>query len=103
MIIEGPENFSAAPGQDALFLCQVTGAPPPTVEWLINGSYPAYNRRVQIDTFEGPDPLTIYKISKVRPEDRADITCYSKNIAGEIRQTARFEVQGKLNRHVGHM
>ena len=93
MVIDGPVNLSVAPGHDVVIVCQVIGAPTPTVEWLINGSVPRYNRRVDIEIFE-TIPLAIYSITNIRPEDQADLTCLSKNIAGETRVTAKIEVQG---------
>jgi hemicentin len=92
-ILSGPEYVSMAPGQNALFICEVAGVPTPEVEWWINGSVPRYNPRAQINIIQGNGVMAFYQISDVKPEDQGNVTCYAKNIAGETKQTGKFEVQ----------
>ena len=95
-IISGPGYLSKAPGQNALFVCQVAGAPSPEVKWWINGSVPRYNPRAEIDIIPGDGVMAFYRIAAVRSADQGNVTCYAKNIAGETQQTGKFEVQGQL-------
>ncbi|XP_071510242.1 limbic system-associated membrane protein-like [Diadema antillarum] len=82
VVLNGSNEVSRAPGQDAYLKCDVTAFPPPVVYWMKNFTRlpPASN-----------DPDTRKLIFKtVKPEDYGNYTCVATNVVGTAEATVEL-------------
>jgi len=87
-----PSNIDKYPQEAAIFACNATGIPKPTITWFHNGAkvVPSPAGRIQINSKKD------LKFTSLQSGDAGTVQCVATNDAGEAISAARLNIKSKF-------
>ena len=87
-----PSNIDKYPQEAAIFACNATGIPKPTITWFHNGAkvVPSPAGRIQINSKKD------LKFTSLQSGDAGTVQCVATNDAGEAISAATLNIKSKF-------
>ena len=87
-----PSNIEKYPQEAAIFACNATGIPKPTITWFHNGAkvVPSPAGRIQVNSKKD------LKFTSLQSGDAGTVQCVATNDAGEAISAARLNIKSKF-------
>ena len=89
-ILRGMKDVTVSMNSSAIFVCEATGSPEPTIHWKFQGEIVRNATRIEVIRKK------MLLIRKVEAADRGKVECIARNKAGEDRRSANLTIMSKL-------